>query len=406
MWPSTASLSDTRATTPPAVNGVSFEVEEGRFYTLLGPSGCGKTTTLRTIAGLERTDAGTIRIGNRVVSSHTPPTFVRPDARDLGMVFQSYAIWPHMSVFDNVAFPLHVLVKNKAFPRNQIRSRVMAELEKVQLAQLADRVASKLSGGQQQRLALARALVRRPKVLLLDEPLSNLDASLRELMRGELRQLQREIGVTTIYVTHDQSEALSMSNRVAVMELGRVVQEGTPREIYRRPTSPFVATFVGRTNMLDVILGDKGPSNTRSLKSEIGMLQAICPEGVAKGERAALSIRPEDIRLHVEKPSGIISNLIEGFLEFRLYLGETDEYHIRIGDTIITARQDPDLELQRRAPLFVEFPINKCVVVTDDHGTTDHGTTMGAYESNEMDSDSTTDKPTDILQAVEQGGLL
>jgi ABC-type nitrate/sulfonate/bicarbonate transport system ATPase subunit len=212
-----------------AVDGVTFEIQEGQFYTLLGPSGCGKTTTLRCVAGLEKSDAGTITLDDRVVSRHAPKKFVRPDERDIGMVFQSYAIWPHMTVFENVAFPLRSVSEAKRkMRRSEIPGRVMEALETVQLGALAQRPATKLSGGKQQRLALARALVRQPKLLLLDEPLSNLDASLRELMRTELRRLQRQVGITTLYVTHDQSEALSMSNRVAVMENGRIVQEGRP----------------------------------------------------------------------------------------------------------------------------------------------------------------------------------
>jgi iron(III) transport system ATP-binding protein len=196
-----------------AVNDISFDVPEGRFFTLLGPSGCGKTTTLRCIAGLERPDGGIIFIGDRVVSSVLDRIFVQPHGRDIGMVFQSYAIWPHMTVFENVAFPLRV-GKTK-FTEQQVRNKVRQALATVQLEELENRPAPRLSGGQQQRLALARALVREPKVLLLDEPLSNLDAKLREQMRVELRELQRRLGITTVYVTHDQSEALAMSNLIA-----------------------------------------------------------------------------------------------------------------------------------------------------------------------------------------------
>src|SRR5438552_9240906 len=201
-----------------AVDGVSFQIEEGEFYTLLGPSGCGKTTTLRCIAGLERTDGGQIIVDGKIVSSHSPNVFVPPHKRDIVMVFQSYAIWPHMTVFENVAFPLRV--SKQRVPRSEITRRVEAALALVQLEGYGGRMATQLSGGQQQRLALARALVREPKLLLLDEPLSNLDAKLREHMRAELRDIQRRLGVTTIYVTHDQIEALSMSNRIALMEQG------------------------------------------------------------------------------------------------------------------------------------------------------------------------------------------
>ena len=207
-----------------AVNDISFTVEAGRFYTLLGPSGCGKTTTLRCIAGLERADEGEISVAGKKVYSSTGGSFIPAYRRPIGMVFQSYAIWPHLTVFENVAFPLRV--GKQTVGRDEIRQRVRAALEQVELANLEQRMATQLSGGQQQRLALARALVREPQVLLLDEPLSNLDAKLRERMRVELRELQRRLRITTLYVTHDQIEALSMSNVIAVMSGGKIVQEG------------------------------------------------------------------------------------------------------------------------------------------------------------------------------------
>src|SRR5436853_217312 len=230
-----------------AAQNVSFEVPEGKLFTLLGPSGCGKTTTLRSIAGLERPVSGEIEVAGRVVYSSNQRIFVAPNKRNFGMVFQSYAIWPHMNVFQNVAFPLDV----RKLPRKEIQERVTRVLAAVQLGHLVDREATKLSGGQQQRLALARALVMEPQLLLLDEPLSNLDAKLREKMRFELKRLQRELGLTTVYVTHDQSEALAMSNEIAVMNEGRIVQIGSPRDIYERPNSRFVADFVGTTNFID-----------------------------------------------------------------------------------------------------------------------------------------------------------
>jgi iron(III) transport system ATP-binding protein len=354
-----------------AVNGVSFEVEEGKFYTLLGPSGCGKTTTLRCVAGLERTDSGTIYLGGTVVSSHQPNTFIRPDERDIGMVFQSYAIWPHMTVFDNVAFPLRGVSRSKRkMRRNEIPAHVMQALETVQLAAFADRPATKLSGGQQQRLALARALVRQPKLLLLDEPLSNLDASLRELMRTELRRLQRQVGVTTLYVTHDQSEALSMSNRVAVMENGKIVQEATPRQLYRRPATRFVATFVGRTNLLDATILGKGRGETLRLDTPAGVLEAICPTAIREHDQASLSIRPENLRLHAQEPSSGTANVLPGTIDYVLFLGESAEYHVSVGKQLLISRQHPDVELRRRQEIFVEFPTEHCIVVSDEHGTT------------------------------------
>ncbi|MSO82955.1 MAG: ABC transporter ATP-binding protein, partial [Acidobacteria bacterium] len=244
-----------------AAQDVSFTVAEGRLFTLLGPSGCGKTTTLRSIAGLERPRAGEISVNGQVVYSSSKGVFVAPNRRGFGMVFQSYAIWPHMNVFQNVAFPLEVgdsgyvrgagAAKRTRLSRTQLRDSVMRVLTAVQLDHLADREATKLSGGQQQRLALARALVMEPALLLLDEPLSNLDAKLREKMRFELKRLQRELKITTVYVTHDQSEALALSHQIAVMHDGRIQQIGSPRDIYERPANQFVADFVGNTNFIE-----------------------------------------------------------------------------------------------------------------------------------------------------------
>ena len=237
-----------------AAQDVSFEVPQGKLFTLLGPSGCGKTTTLRSIAGLERPVSGEIEVDGAPVYSSTRHVLVPPNRRNFGMVFQSYAIWPHMNVLENAAFPLRV--GRARLSRKEIQDKVMRVLAAVGLDHLAAREATRLSGGQQQRLALARALVMEPRLLLLDEPLSNLDAKLRERMRFELKRIQRELGLTTVYVTHDQSEALALSHEIAVMNEGRIVQIGSPRDIYERPASKFVADFIGSTNFLDArILG-------------------------------------------------------------------------------------------------------------------------------------------------------
>src|SRR6185312_1340939 len=228
---------------------VSFEVPRGKMFALLGPSGCGKTTTLRSIAGLEKPDAGEISVDGKIVFSAERRIHVPPEKRDFGMVFQSYAIWPHMTVYQNAAFPLRV--GRRRLPARQMAEAVARALHIVQLDGLEDRKATQLSGGQQQRLALARALVKQPPLLLLDEPLSNLDAKLRERMRFELKRLQRELRVTTVYVTHDQSEALALSHEIAVMNDGRLMQVGTPRAVYERPASRFVADFVGTSNFID-----------------------------------------------------------------------------------------------------------------------------------------------------------
>src|SRR6185295_1027559 len=228
-----------------AVDRVSLVVPDGRLVILLGPSGCGKTTTLRMIAGLEQNDAGRISIGERVVSDAARGLFVAPERREIGMVFQSYAIWPHMTVFANVAYPLEV----RRRPSAEVRERVLDTLRLMQMEHLTGRPATALSGGQQQRVAIARALVFRPRVLLMDEPLSNLDAQLREQMRLEIRALQQRLGITTIYVTHDQEEAMVLSDEIAVMHEGRVLQRADPQTIYTRPANRTVAAFVGTPNL-------------------------------------------------------------------------------------------------------------------------------------------------------------
>src|SRR5512145_2141694 len=256
-----------------AAEEVSFEVPAGKLFALLGPRGCGKTTTLRSIAGLEKPRAGEISVGGTLIYSARNNVFVPPNRRGLGMVFQSYAIWPHMTVFENAAFPLQVARKRTS--KSDIRNRVLRVLKTVALDDMAEREATKLSGGQQQRLALARALVMEPSLLLLDEPLSNLDAKLRERMRFELKRLQRELGITTVYVTHDQSEALALSHSIAVMNAGRIEQLGSPREVYERPRNQFVADFIGTTNFVNGTVkdADSAPGFYR-IASEVGELKA------------------------------------------------------------------------------------------------------------------------------------
>ncbi len=293
-----------------AVQDVSFTVEEGRFYTLLGPSGCGKTTTLRCIAGLERPEGGRIEIAGRVVSDGR--TFVPPHERSIGMVFQSYAIWPHMNVFENVAYPLRVA---KPHPSKAELKRLVEEaLVVVGLEGLEERPAPQLSGGQQQRLAVARALVRQPKLLLLDEPLSNLDAKLRERMRIELRELQRRLRITTVYVTHDQVEALFLSHRIAVMRDGNIVQEGGPRDIYTSPSSGFVADFVGIGTFVRAEIERGG---VRALG---GTVTCAPPDDLPVGSQAHLVLRPENVYVDVE-PKGV-ENEFEGTLRVAAFLGD------------------------------------------------------------------------------------
>src|SRR5581483_9885878 len=295
-----------------AAQDVSFEVPDGALFTLLGPSGCGKTTTLRSIAGLERPRLGDIAVDGRVVFSSANGTFVAPNRRNFGMVFQSYAIWPHMNVFKNVAFPLEV---RKSRPsRKEIEQKVMRVLSAVQLAELADRDATKLSGGQQQRLALARALVMEPQLLLLDEPLSNLDAKLREKMRFELKRMQRELKLTTVYVTHDQGEALALSHEIAVMNEGQIVQVGSPRDIYERPRNRFVADFVGSANFLDATVAGKGDAeNGWHVRTAIGLLECTALEPLREGDTVAVSVRPEDLHMSAERQGD--RNVIAGTVD-------------------------------------------------------------------------------------------
>jgi len=275
-----------------AVDGIDLAVASAEFVTLLGPSGCGKTTTLRMIAGLERNDTGSIAIGDRVVSDAAAGLFVPPDHRKLGMVFQSYAIWPHMTVFDNVAYPLSVRHVAKA----EIRDKVTKALALVEMEHYADRPAPALSGGQQQRVAIARALVFEPEVLLLDEPLSNLDARLRAQMGDEFRALQRRLKITTIYVTHDQEEAMALSDRVVVMQKGRILQIGPPETVYRRPASRDVASFFGTPNLIEAKVAACRPAGGDYVLSvEGGECRASQP--FSAGEAIVVMVRPEDVTL-------------------------------------------------------------------------------------------------------------
>lgn len=322
---------------------LSFTLKEGTFFTLLGPSGCGKTTTLRCVAGLERPDSGAIRLGETTLFSDQVQVNVPLNRRGIGMVFQSYAIWPHMSIFENVAFPLRV-AREGAPAGPQIARMVNEALERVDLKGFGERSPTQLSGGQQQRVALARAIVRRPKLLLLDEPLSNLDARLRDEMRAELKRLQREIGITTVYVTHDQAEALEMSDLIAVLNKGRLRQLGSARDIFFAPADGFVANFMGSPNLLQgtaeraVAAGGTAEvklSNGRSIMCRF-------PRALAAKTRAVVSIRPEIIALSAANdaapPEGW--NNFTGRVTALDFQGYQSRCTIAIGDLTLKANAD------------------------------------------------------------------
>ena len=346
-----------------AVDDISFTVEEGRFYTLLGPSGCGKTTTLRCIAGLEKANGGEIIVSGKKVFSGRDGTFVPAYRRPIGMVFQSYAIWPHLTVFENVAFPLRV--GKERFSSADVKKKVAAALGQVELNGYEERMATQLSGGQQQRLALARALVREPQVLLLDEPLSNLDAKLRERMRFELRELQRRLRITTLYVTHDQIEALSMSNVISVMNSGVIVQEGAPREIYLQPKSQFVANFIGSTNQLlgEITRIDGGDSAL--VKTGDGEITCSLLDGLKVGSKVVVVVRPESVNLHQQKPANC-ANMLEGKIGAAMFLGEYLDCTVELGQHVLQTHQRYTLQVRRGDQVWVELPIGECMALPAD----------------------------------------
>jgi iron(III) transport system ATP-binding protein len=340
-----------------AVRGISLRVEAGQFYTLLGPSGCGKTTTLRCIAGLERPRSGEIAIDGETVYSHASGAIVPTYRRNIGMVFQSYAIWPHMNVFENVAFPLREM--RGRFSREEIRAKVRDALKLVQLEGLEDRPAPFLSGGQQQRLALARALVREPKVLLLDEPLSNLDAKLREDTRLELRELVKRLGITTLYVTHDQLEALTMSDVVAVMEQGRIVQETSPLDIYQRPATVFVAGFIGQSNFLAGRVVSASDGNRGTVETPAGAIVCWLPAGARTGDRVSVAVRPEDIHL-VEGGEADAANVVAGTVAAVVFLGEAQDCNVTLDGASLRLRVHPSIQVARGQAVRVRLTPEKC----------------------------------------------
>ncbi|HLN83197.1 MAG TPA: ABC transporter ATP-binding protein [Candidatus Binatia bacterium] len=336
-----------------AVDGVDLDIGKGEFMTFLGPSGCGKTTTLRMIAGLIEPTEGEISVGGKLLSS--PGTkVVPPEKRNMGMVFQSYAVWPHMTVFENVAFPLRNLKKSK----EEIGKRVRAALELVKLDGLEDRYPSNLSGGQQQRVALARAMAIEPDILLFDEPLSNLDAKLREEMRFELKEIQRRIGVTSIYVTHDQAEAMAISDRIAVMSHGQIKQIGKPREIYDSPEDPFTAEFIGLANFFP---GKATSEKTVCLAGRQELEIDGCRE-LNMGADVILSIRPHNIKIYKEVNK--TRNELQGIVEKGAYLGDKVDYRVRVGESILRIQTPPGEVFTEGTKVCLHLPAEKISVIS------------------------------------------
>ena len=351
-----------------AVNNVSFTVEPGELFTLLGPSGCGKSTTLRSIAGLEQPDSGIVSVGGTVLfaagAGAEKRVNVPANKRGLGMVFQSYAIWPHMTVFENVAFPLRVRARKQRPSKREISERVQRVLETMELLQYADRHATKLSGGQQQRLALARAIVVEPSLLLLDEPLSNLDAKLRESLRFELKRLQHELGITSIYVTHDQIEALSLSSNIAVMRAGEVVQLGKPRDIYENPQNKFVAEFIGTSNFIDGTV--KARNGDRYVVETLdGRLTLDAALDVPPGTEIVVSIRPEAVMLTTERPLDAL-NVWEGNVTTRAFLGDAVDHVVSVGKRDIRARCLPHISHAPGTTVYMQMDPAKLALVPVD----------------------------------------
>ena len=335
-----------------AVDNATLEIEDGELFTLLGPSGCGKTTTLRVIAGFEIPDSGRVYIDNDDV------TFKKPYERDCAMVFQNYALWPHMTVFDNVAYGLKVRKKKLKLTDEEIRKRVLEVLELVGLRGLENRYPLQLSGGQQQRVALARALVVQPKVLLLDEPLSNLDAKLRLRMREEIKKLQKQLGITTIYVTHDQEEAMSISDRIAIMNRGRILQVGKPMDVYSKPTNLFVATFIGRSSALICRVLEKEPSGYVKISIENQIVRASPAPGktLDPGSSAIAIIKPEDVKL------GTNDNVIRGIAKMTLFLGPHKQLVVYVSNQRLTAYIDPDIEIEPDSEVILKIKPDEILV--------------------------------------------
>jgi iron(III) transport system ATP-binding protein len=348
-----------------AADDVTFSVGKGEMVTLLGPSGCGKSTTLRCVAGLETIDAGQIIMDGELVSSAKEHISIPPERRDIGMVFQSYAVWPHMTVWGNVAYPLQV----HKVPKEEVDSRVRQMLSLVGLAEMVDRNVTKLSGGQQQRVVLARALVHNPRMLLFDEPLSNLDARLRVSMRFEIRQLQQRVGVSALYVTHDQTEAMVLSDRVIVMNQGRIEQVGPPLEIYRKPVSSFVASFFGEVNFVEGTVASLEPTGQHvpvevQAHGKTQLLSAFPQPGMKAGDRVYVSIRPQDIEVVPESAEVGATPAMRGKVSRIVHMGSHVEYCIDVGELQLNCHCVHDLNSSVGTAVKVVLRPERCICVS------------------------------------------
>jgi ABC-type Fe3+/spermidine/putrescine transport system ATPase subunit len=344
----------------PAVDKINLRVQEGKFVSLLGPSGCGKTTTLRMIAGLEQPNDGRIIVDGRTLSDSK--SVIAPERRGMGMVFQSYAVWPHLTVWDNVAYGL----KLKSHSRATVAERVIALLELVGLPQYAQRYPSQLSGGQQQRVALARALATEPLILLLDEPLSNLDALLRENMRFEIRSLQQRLGITTIYVTHAQDEALAVSDEVVVMSEGRILQQGPPEEVYSRPRTKFVAGFIGLANLLEAtVVGRDGSRQILELADATRVQTAEPDDTVQLGEKLLLMIRPENMKLVVTESPAPHVNRLQAKVDHVSFTGSIVNYFLMFAGSTepIRVQSTPPISVHQGEQVALAFSPDDCVLL-------------------------------------------
>jgi len=344
-----------------AVRGITLEIPEGALVSFLGPSGCGKTTSLRIVAGLEAPTKGRVLVDGRVLSDERG--VVPPERRGMGMVFQSYAVWPHMTVFDNVAFGLRL----RRWAREAIRQKVQSVLELVNMAEYAARYPTQLSGGQQQRVALARALATEPAILLLDEPLSNLDALLREKMRFEIRSLQQRLGITTIYVTHSQEEALVLSDVVATMHEGKLVQLGPPEELYRRPRTRFVATFIGLANIWEGTA--RGPDTAGEVVElpggqRIGVLADNSPTSSA---RVSVMVRPECVRLAANEGASVPENRLRGRVESVTFTGSRVDYFVAVEGLTepVRVQTTPPIAARPGEEVTLAFSVTDCALLED-----------------------------------------